>query len=478
MKIFVINKSHELFPSMMDLDEFQAILEELKMYNSLLGPIRNVFIMQASSLGLPVYAGVAEHFKIMYALRYYKIKGFIPSSGKSQLLPQAFFGTLGEAIERILPLYVSLKLQKEGRIIYAKVKEMRRRGENILGPEDIHLFSSEQYKDKVFPFKPYTEETFLGWIEGKNLISGEKVYAPAQLMVFGYALAPKESPLGYPSSDGLSCHKDSKHANYHGLCEFVERDCINVRWVCNLPPKQIIIDDLKQIPELFTMYQNTSFILNPFIKTNVYDWSLDLPGIFVISLHCVNLSYTTMKYLPGVGADVCFLDAFNKALREVAQAERTYLVLPLYLRLLKKLPPWMNISPNAKPQEVDNLFKSIVFYGYDKNLRKVEQFLARSKKLYISQMDIAPSSLDIDSKYDILLNAFKERNMRPLSFDLTPPEFKKLKIHKVFVPELTSYFIVYPLLGHPRYYEIGRLLGKIDKRLTFKDFNQSPIPFP
>lgn len=340
------------------------------MYNSLLGPIRNVFITQPSSLGLPIYTGIAEHLRIQHVLRR-MVKGFIPSSGKNQFLPYAFFGTLGEAIERILPLYSIFQLQKEGRIVYARAKDMLHKGEKILGPDRLHLFSKEQYKTQNFPFKPFTEKTYLGWIKGQNLLTKEKIYAPAQLIAFGYSLAPKEVPIGFSSSDGLTCHLSDKYANYHGLCEFIERDAVNIRWVCNLPPKEIVIDAPDQLPEpMATIYGNTPFLTNSYIKTRIYDWSLDVPRVFAISIHCVNLSYTSMKYLPGMAADISFFEAFNKALREVAQAEHTYSVLPIYLRSMKRLPPWMNISPEAKPQEVDNLFKSIVFYGYEQNLKK------------------------------------------------------------------------------------------------------------
>lgn len=478
MKINVVNRTQELFPQTVDLDAFHSMLEDISIYNPFLGPVRNVFLVGESSLGLSVYTGVAEHSKIQKFLKR-MIKGFIPTSGKAQSLSDVFFSTMGEAIERILPFYSAFQLQNEGKITYATVKDMLRKGENILGPDKLHLFSKEQYSSKDFLFKQYDEKSLVGWIEGKNLLTNEKIYVPAQIMVFGYGLTQKEAPIGYPSSAGLTCHVSSKHAFFHGLCEFAERDAINVHWVCNFPPKHIVVDKPDQLPEsVAKSYETMPYLKNPYIDTRIYDWSVDIPEIFALSIHSINTSYNTFKYLPGMGADISYADAFDKALREVAQAERNYLVLPIYIKIFEGLPPWMNVSPDAKAQEIDNLFKAIVLYGYDKNLKKLEEWYGRSKKVNLSEMNLKRPAEDIDSKYDYLLDVFRKNNMTPLAFDLTPKEFKNLKLHKVFVPELTSYFLVYPLFGHPRYREVGQRLGEIDHLLTFDDLNKAPVPFP
>jgi len=81
----------------------------------------------------------------------------------------------------------------------------------------------------------------------------------------------------------------------------------------------------------------------------------------------------------------------------------------------------MNISPEAKSQEVDNLFKSIVFYGYEQNLKKSNSSMHVQKKIPFSEMDVSTVPQNIDVKYDHLLNLLKEQNMTPLSFDLAPP---------------------------------------------------------
>ncbi|MEM2145796.1 MAG: hypothetical protein QW279_10570, partial [Candidatus Jordarchaeaceae archaeon] len=84
----------------------------------------------------------------------------------------------------------------------------------------------------------------------------------------------------------------------------------------------------------------------------------------------------------------------------------------------------------------------------------------------------------IEEKYNALLRAIKTKNLSWLAFNLTPPQFRKLKLYKIFIPELTSYFLVFPFLGHPRYYTVGLQIGEINRKLELADLNKDPVPFP
>ncbi|MEM3730524.1 MAG: YcaO-like family protein [Candidatus Bathyarchaeia archaeon] len=474
LKISVMNRTFEILPSTINLDEFHAMLEELNVYNPYIGPITTVYVHHVPSFGLPFYIGAARHFRE----RAGKIFRMIPSGGKGTSLPQVFFSTLGEAIERVISIHLAENLRKEGKIFYAKAKELLNKGEKILGPDNLYLFSKEQYATTGFPFQPFTDDAYLGWIEGKNIITGETIYAPAQLIVFGYRPIPKESLICYQGSAGLSLHIDDKHAIYHGTCEFIERDAINVRWVCKLPPKRVNINLAELCDFLQTKYRHVSFLHNPCIHWEIYDFSVDIPEVFVIVIHCLNKCYKSLKYMPGVGAAISFPEAFDKALREVAQTERLFAILPYFLRTLGDLPIEMRIAPDAKYEEVNNLFKTLVYYGFDENLEKVEHFYSCASKETQISLSGYKAIQSIDEKYNALLRAIKTKNLSWLAFNLTPPQFRKLKLYKIFIPELTSYFLVFPFLGHPRYYTVGLQIGEINRKLELADLNKDPVPFP
>ncbi|MEW6456776.1 MAG: YcaO-like family protein [Acidobacteriota bacterium] len=469
MKIKIINKKLEFLPNLMNAGDFWAIEEALRMYNPIVGPIKSITSQFNTPCGVPIYCFTAHHFDFHKVIGKKVSKDFIPAGGKGRTLWGAFMGTLGEAIERFLPL-ISYDFLKS-RIVYGTPKGLQREGYEVLGPDRLYLFAKEQYKKSFF--KQFTEDTYLGWIDGENVLTKEKIYAPAQLIIFGYKPVKGEIPIGYAVSGGLTCHTDEEEGRYHGFTEFIERDQLNIRWVCGFPPKEVVLDSdnfaLQKLMDGFFFFDN------PYVKMKIYHWSLDLPEVHVLSIHCVNTSSIKVKYLPGVGSDVSFYHALRKALAELGQADKVYFTVASGEG---KLPYWMDISPDAKFEEVSDLFKTIAYYGFDKNLKKVEDFYNRSEKVQHSSLVISESKENGRNKYQKLLKILKEKKLTPLCFDLTPPCFQKLKLQRCFIPELTMYFIVHGYYGHIRYYNLGKELGLVTRIFSFDDLNKAPLPFP
>jgi ribosomal protein S12 methylthiotransferase accessory factor len=475
VNIQVINNYTPILPSITNLDEFESILEELNMYNPRLGPIRWAGITQHTLLGVSHISAYTLHCDFKEAFGIDVRQSFIPAGGKGKTISKALSSAFGEGVERILSVYTYYEFEREGKIIYAKVKDMVKKGENILGPRDIHLFAPEQYKEPRFLFQPFTEESYLGWVEGRNILTGEKVYAPAQLILFIYRPKRGETLIGYSHSGGLSCRPHEISAIYHGIREVIERDALNIRWVAYLPPKEVVFTR-EQLLDLFDG-DLPAFMTNPFIKVGIYEYSVDIPlSVFVVNV--INPSYSIYSYIPGAGADLCPIEALQIALGELAQAEAVYPHLPFYYKVYNDIPPWAKVSPNASFKDIDNLFKSILYYGYEKNRRFVEEFYSRARKINWDQIRKDYCGLSDGEKLNIILKILKENEMRPIAFDLTPSFLKRLKVIKVFIPELVQYFIVYPAYGHPRYYEVGLKIGEVNRRLTYNDLNKLPPPFP
>jgi ribosomal protein S12 methylthiotransferase accessory factor len=67
----------------------------------------------------------------------------------------------------------------------------------------------------------------------------------------------------------------------------------------------------------------------------------------------------------------------------------------------------------------------------------------------------------------------------PIVFDFTPPQFSKLKIMKVFMPELSQPFLPsIPMLGHPRFRDGRRLMGLSDREVPADELVLDPLPYP
>jgi ribosomal protein S12 methylthiotransferase accessory factor len=461
MKIKVINRALGILPSLMDGEEFKAMDDALMMYNPLTGPITDVKLCFPMSTDTKMYAGASEHYSFD-AINLSGVSGIIPAGGKGATLTHVFMGTVGEAVERFLSILRAEELKSE--IIYATPKEMKKKGYNIIGPEELHLFADVQYTQR-FLFKRFTDDSYVGWIEGKNVLTNECVYAPAQLVILGYRPIKGEDYICYSSSGGLAASTSKEDALYHGFCELIERDALNIRWVCNIPPKEIIFEN----DELHELLPEFPFD-NPFMKLRVFDWTLDIPDVHVVTIHCVNTSLKLLGYYPGGGADLSFSDALRKAFGEVGQANVLSTILAKF-----GIPAWMNVPSDVEHSKIDNLYKVLLYYSYDSNLKKVEAFYSKAEKVYSSTIEFKRIKGD---RYRRLLKVLKKNGLTPIYFDLTPDEFTKFRLIKTFIPEITMYFIVYGYYGHPRYYYICKKLGLTDKELTYNDLRKDPLPFP
>lgn len=163
------------------------------------------------------------------------------ASGASYEREQACWATLGELAERYCAS------------IYDRKTFHRSKGEMLaptaLPVEQMILFSKEQYADPGFPFKPYDPEGELDWVEGVDLRSGDKIYAPVQLIYLSYEWA--DHMLMQTVSTGLACHTDKKKAHLSALLELIERDGFASAWLLGMPLPRLTLSqtDLAQLSE-------------------------------------------------------------------------------------------------------------------------------------------------------------------------------------------------------------------------------------
>jgi len=136
---------------------------------------------------------------------------------------------IGEAIERY-----SWASYNEGRIVHGSYNNLRKRGLFAIHPDRFALFSQKQYNTKEFPFKRFTSDLRINWIEGEDLIRGEKVFVPAQL-VLGRPLRDEEALIGYSSTNGCATALSLEGAILKGILEAVERDAFTIMWYNKLP---------------------------------------------------------------------------------------------------------------------------------------------------------------------------------------------------------------------------------------------------
>jgi ribosomal protein S12 methylthiotransferase accessory factor len=69
-----------------------------------------------------------------------------------------------------------------------------------------------------------TDATAVMWVEGEDLVSGERAYLPKELLDLDFRMKRGVKPIFLSSSNGLASGNSRVEAIVHALCEVIERD--------------------------------------------------------------------------------------------------------------------------------------------------------------------------------------------------------------------------------------------------------------
>jgi ribosomal protein S12 methylthiotransferase accessory factor len=145
--------------------------------------------------------------------------------GAGRTRGEAAAAAVGEAVERYSATFVP-----EERLVVAPARELP----GAVEPERFALFSERQLAAPGFRFRPFSEDTVVAWVEGRELPSGRPAYLPAELVFLGPAGIPGDRPVAYATSSGLACGENMDDTLLRGLCEVLERDAFMIVWANRL----------------------------------------------------------------------------------------------------------------------------------------------------------------------------------------------------------------------------------------------------
>lgn len=478
-----VNNGAELVAYRLDSSSHAAVQDLLSMYNPLIGPVRKAITYFGGSGSLPVHVGHSEFYDLDYVLRHITgLSSFdsgaartLFAGGKGADTHGMFISSVAETVERVLG---SLSyFDKLNDYVAGTYDELTRRGFPCLAPEDLPLFSDEQYADPDFLYEPFTRSTPVAWMRGDRLISGDEVWLPAQLVELVYPAGPDEALIGYSVSGGLSSHISRREALFHGITECLERDAVNLRWHCGIPPRRIVIDSPPESVKLRRLLDAVERLPG---KMSFYEHALDVPEVPVVTAIEVDPWLNRFSYYSGGGADINIDLALTKALGEFGQAERPIrmavhaperYVSQAVMRLF-------DIDPDESAKKINLFFKVIAYYGYRQNAPKLDWYTTGGGEVPLSELP-RPRFGSSGDKYDFVLDIVRQRGLDPIVFDMTPPQMKQGKLMKVFFPDLTQPFIQSsPILGHPRFREMPQALGERDTPMPYGELLQDPLPYP
>lgn len=376
----------------------------------------------------------------------------VPAGGKGANWGAAIRSGLGEYVERYYASLAFFEDLRHGKILYASPRELRAQGADVLGPERLPLFAADQYKERDFPFVPFTEESWIGWVKAHYLLSGKEVYIPSFLVYMAYRAHSREAIIGYPTSGGLSFRPTRDEAIFHGILELVERDAVNLFWISRIPATRLSLE-IHEFPLLSPFLRDAGALYILALKTDM------APSV----IHCMLFNEHRPIFLGGGSADFDLREAIRKALLELKQT--AYSAQFAMARVRDK-------------SELVDFFLVIPYYSEPhrmKSLREqVERLIAGT---WPSQWDngaLSPPATPEDLARTLGLDPIV------YEFDLTALGWPLPgSLVRIVLPELTLPGVpLWPFLGHPRYYQAPYLWGMTDRPLSYKQLNREPLPFP
>lgn len=457
--------------------------EEINSYYYPRGPIKRVLSYFRGSGGLAMYTGNCEFYEFDHIARDVlgrnsfesAIQRTIFGGGKGADLPAMMASSLGEVVERAMGSLVSFNY--DNKLVYGTYKKMTDEGYQCLHPSKLPLFADEQYDKEGFEYERFTEDSFVGWIEGKRMLDGEEtIWVPAQIVMPFSMLHPNERMFCYATSGGLATHITKELAVYHGISEVLERDAVNVHWNTGRAPKIIEMDCLPKDKKIKKVLEHANTLVD---EIKLYLHMTDIEGFFTVTAVGFVKGFNKYNYISGGGGGLTIEDAILSALGEFAQAEGSS-------RIILNCPQWAYservkelffVEEDVPVEKFDIFYKVIGHYGYPSHAKKLEWYLAGSGTVKLSELMKAGNK--DKSKYDAMLDISRKHGLDPIFFDFTLPNLKTVRLTKVFSTKLTPpYLHSMPSYGVDRYYDLPKQLDWKDRKLTFDDLTKSPQPYP
>jgi ribosomal protein S12 methylthiotransferase accessory factor len=284
----------------------------------------------------PIDAGAPQLFR--YIARAADTRGFG--------FPQNFGNSGGAAITRNAAIAKAIgeALERYAAAIYSKSElplcSYRDAPFPCVAPERLVSYSSEQYAQPGFLFRPLREDSAVRWVRAEDLVTGQAVHVPAGLVYLPYRYAKDgpEQPFAQPISTGLACHCSREEAIIGGLCEVIERDAFTITWQAEVSRARLIESTLSAAnQQLAGRYRKAGY------DVALVDVTSDV-GVPTIMAVLRGRSDTALPLAVATSADLDPEDAVRKALEELAHTERHSVGILRNLPRVPEVPGFTNVD--------------------------------------------------------------------------------------------------------------------------------------
>jgi bacteriocin biosynthesis docking scaffold, SagD family len=385
-------------------------------------------------------------------------KDVLTASGKGMTMVEAQESALGEALERY-----SGAFWKTEEIIFRPRRELDRQS---LDPRELVLFAPTQYPK--LPYSAYCEESVLGWVSARSLITDQLVCVPALAVFMTYEVQSPAEFIFPITSNGLAAGPTLVEAVLRGIYEVLERDAAMITWLNRLPCTRVepLSHPDPDVQEICSAYQRRG------VQFELYLLTTDHPVKVFLAVAYQEGGGDGPAAVVGLGADTEPWPAARRAVLEAAQVRpglSQRMRLPEVRRRMEEL---VN-----DPRRVATLEDHDLLYAAPKMLGNFD-FLRRSPFACTSWEYAAPSSAL--AKLHRLVSHFRATSNNLLYFNLTPPDLDEFGIHtaRVVIPGFQPIDFGWKerRLGGERLYQLPQHLGLRSRRQTLEDLNPEPHP--
>lgn len=374
------------------------------------------------------------------------------ASGMGHTLQEANTAAVAEAVERYCAAYVIPE-----RTLLSSWEQL---GEDALHPQELPLFTKEQYGQWQFPYKPFNEKSNIRWVEADSVTTGRKKWVPAAVAWDSYQpQSDDEESICFGLMTGSAAGVTKEQAMIGGLLEIIERDAFMIMWYNSLSLPRLDIRNHPISEPFRALFDESRFELTIVDTTS----DIGIPSSFGL------LKTKDGKVSIGGSARMNMEDSVRKTLMEISQ-----------LFIGNKTQIYSKSLPSLLPHQIVDYGLRLPYYEQP---FAYEELAFTTASPEVKLMDGLQATQETEAqRLDFLIKQLAAQGLEALCVDITTEDARELGLHvvKMIVPGTVQL----PrsenerLTTSKRIYETPVRLGLREEAISPQDMNRSPHPFP
>lgn len=142
-------------------------------------------------------------------------------------------GAMGSTIGEFCERYCAAHEPANRLIVATQTQLVAQYGSDaVFPPEDYRLYADWQYAQPGFPYRPYTPDNKIAWVNGHNLLTDRPILAPAFLVYMPHddTRYDQGGPYTLQTSTGIATGRTVAEAIQSGFLECAERHAFTSFW--------------------------------------------------------------------------------------------------------------------------------------------------------------------------------------------------------------------------------------------------------